>query len=938
MDNSNEYKNNWDILEEYLLKSRYSVRDPKTGKPLETCYRDLLTNRLFSTLNDTLIASKEELFELYDLMLKRIIIPASPILMSLGNPHTRRHGYYSCYPLGYVQDDMRSIEEIHRLMRQIYMSGGGVGIDLSKLRPMGSLVDNGQGISSGPVGFLADFDAVTGTTNQGGRRRGALLVQMDWNHPDIKEFIKVKNINGKLNQYINTLPVDERPVQGLQLSNMNISVNAFGDFWNDDNLINLIAQNMWSTGDPGLLFIDNMLKNSPIKEEDNPRFSNPCVTGDTLVLTNKGQIPIIDLLDTPTVVWNGYEWSEVIPKQTGSKQAILKIGFSNGAILKCTKYHKFPIINNNIVVMTEAQNLSLGDKLKKFNYPVIYQESSQYENFKDLYTRDAGMFVTISFIEELSEVQDVYCFNEPKRHLGVFNGILTGQCGEFLSSANTACNLVTVNVGKIATHVFYGPKEEESNTHHTLLDSYQSKVFRAGQLAALLGNIILARDEGFPSPEIKEKTQQMRPVGVGMTGFHSALIAYDKGYSQYGDLKSRNFAEITQASLTLGTLFTSAKLAHKYQTGYENEDYWRPHVKSLHDVYFSMGSPYNPLLDYINRAVDEYGGFYNCVTTSQPPTGSVSIFAHNMDTGIEPFFALSQERKIRDPEKGWVSFKQVSVPLEEQFAKDPGLRERVESQTALNLSPEAQLDMLASFQKYIHTGVSKTINLPASATVETIKQLILKAKDMNLKGFTVYRDTSLDGVLTAVSPPVSTPKNDESAPISSAQESQSKTTALFQNMDDERDAVIYKAKSTSLNAHITLSHDTSQNIREVFVAAGDLGADVNALFTAFGMIISVALRRSPEIFDDLVKVLCKVNMDQRVIIKTKMSATPIVGNSLPQAIGLLMRLRKDFLTQGVPVPVSHALGGFDICPECQKLTLRREGSCKKCVECGYSTC
>jgi hypothetical protein len=158
------------------------------------------------------------------------------------------------------------------------------------------------------------------------------------------------------------------------------------------------------------------------------------------------------------------------------------------------------------------------------------------------------------------------------------------------------------------------------------------------------------------------------------------------------------------------------------------------------------------------------------------------------------------------------------------------------------------------------------------------------------------------------------------------------------DVGDDRPGRIYKARSNSLSAHITLSHDANNNIREVFVSAGDVGADINAIFTAFGMILSVSLRKAPFLFDSLVKVLSKVKMDQRVIIRTHMSEDPIVGNSLPQAIGLLMRQRKDYLDKGSQVPVPHDYGNYDLCPECQKLSLRREGSCRKCDNCGYSSC
>ncbi|MDR2200110.1 MAG: hypothetical protein LBR53_11810 [Deltaproteobacteria bacterium] len=784
----------WDILDGYLTRSRYSVRDPKTFEPLEPDYLSMVAGRLIPKLAAARkLLSGDGLAEDLALgLVSRHLIPASPFLMSFGNPHTRRSGYFSCYPLGHVEDSLESIEAFRRKMRTIYMAGGGAGIDISKLRPRGAPVDNGQGIASGPVGFLPDFDAVTGTTNQGGRRRGALLVQMDWNHPDIKDFIEAKNFNSKLNRFIDSLPAEERPKQGTQLSNMNISVNVFGDFWEREDLIDLVAGNMWETGDPGLLFVDNMLKYSPLRAEDEPRFSNPC--------------------------------------------------------------------------------------------------------------------------------------------------------GEYLASANTACNLVTVNAARLA-RITYNRLKKENFDPEADLGAYSrefQKQFlavlgRTAGLACYLGNLILDFDEGYPLPEIREKTREKKPVGVGLSGFHSSLLLAFWGRTVYGDDRAVKFARAVQASLTLGTLAMSASLARETGSVYENSVYWKRHLSELRETFAEsdLTDSTAHILDDLDNLVEEKGGFYNCLTTSQAPTGSVSVFLRNIDTGIEPFFSLEVDRRILDPKDGWRHFTLKSQELSDLLDKFPAFHERAAAQTALKLEPMEQLNMLAAFQLHNHTGVSKTVNLPASATVEDLKELIKKSRDMRLKGFTVYRDSSLTGVLSAAGNRAEKEKRDgEEAAVPENFDGES----ADRDVGDDRPGRIFRARSASLNAHITLSHDRDNNIREVFVSAGDVGADINAIFTAFGMILSVALRRAPFLFDALVKVLLKVRMDQRVVIRTKMSRDPIVGNSLPQAIGLLMRQRKDFLDKGCPVPVPHDDGAYDLCPECHKLSYKREGSCRKCLNCGYTTC
>ncbi|MDR2386161.1 MAG: hypothetical protein LBE80_01075 [Deltaproteobacteria bacterium] len=773
----NEVERVWQSLEEYLTVTRYAVRDPQSGEPLEKNYIDMLTARIIPKLmaKQTPMSDSPMLEELCKALLNRHLIPASPLLMSFGNPYTRRPGYFSCYPLGWVGDSLADIEQTRQKMRYIYMAGGGAGIDISKLRPKGSPVDSGQGMASGPVGFLPDFDAVTGTTNQGGRRRGALLVQMDWDHPDIADFVRAKNFNAKLNSFIQTLPPEERPEQSAHLSNMNISVNAFGNFWDDTTLIKLIAENMWSTGDPGLLFVDNMLRYSPLKSEDEPRFSNPC--------------------------------------------------------------------------------------------------------------------------------------------------------GEYLASAGTACNLVTVNaaiLARLSMDQLYleGLSPDSSEWTDKFCGYFWSHMAKTAGLACLLGNIILEFDEGYPLPDIMTKTQALKPVGVGMSGFHTALILAHFGRTVYGDAQAVDFAKKTQASLTLGTLTLSAELAKRTDHVYENASFWSTHLDELADTLYdsSINSYARSTITQLKDFISEKGGFYNCLTTSQAPTGSVSIFLRNMDTGIEPFFSLTMNRRILDANDGWITKTLQPAELWEIFKRYPELKERVEAQTTLNLTPFQQINMLAAFQFHNHTGVSKTVNVPQDTTPDQIEKLIHLSRDQRLKGFTIYRDGSLQGIISVTQPKGKKYTDDDSG------------------VANERESRTYTARSHNLKAHITLSNDDEKNIREVFVTAGEVGADINALFAAFGMILSTSLKCEPDLFTPLVNTLCKVRMGERIYLEMA-NGEKIVGNSLPHVIGLTLLKRKATLEKDKnPIGLERNMSSFDLCPDCHSLSLKRDGSCRKCLNCGFTTC
>ena len=124
-------------------------------------------------------------------------------------------------------------------------------------------------------------------------------------------------------------------------------------------------------GEPGVLWLN----------DTNGVGTNPCVSGDTCLLTKQGSKRIDGLIDEPVEIWNGFSWSEVTPRITGENQEMLKIKFSDGREIRTTKYHTFHLADgytgNSIKV--EAKDLKLGDKLIKHTFPVI-SEGKSYEN------------------------------------------------------------------------------------------------------------------------------------------------------------------------------------------------------------------------------------------------------------------------------------------------------------------------------------------------------------------------------------------------------------------------------------------------------------------------------------------------------------------------------------------------------------------------------
>ena len=129
--------------------------------------------------------------EFYDMLTSLYFLPNSPTLMNAGTPLGAAFSLL-CLP---VEDSIESIFDALREMALIHKSGGGTGFTFTHLRPRGDRVSTTGGRASGPVSFMQIFDTATEVVKQGGKRRGANMGILRFNHPDIREFIHAKEKN-----------------------------------------------------------------------------------------------------------------------------------------------------------------------------------------------------------------------------------------------------------------------------------------------------------------------------------------------------------------------------------------------------------------------------------------------------------------------------------------------------------------------------------------------------------------------------------------------------------------------------------------------------------------------------------------------------------------------------------------------------------------------
>lgn len=192
--------------------------------------------------------------------------------------------YSNCYVLEAPEDNLESIFDCAKDLARTYSYGGGVGIDISKLAPKGAKVRNAAKESSGATSFMDLYSMVTGLIAQAGRR-GALMISMSCNHPDIEEFIDIKKDLDKVTKAnISVRVTDEFMNAAANNQNFTLSFTRketgekFEKVVNAKDVLMKLAYNNWDMGEPGILFWDRITKWNLLSEYPNFEYAgtNPC--------------------------------------------------------------------------------------------------------------------------------------------------------------------------------------------------------------------------------------------------------------------------------------------------------------------------------------------------------------------------------------------------------------------------------------------------------------------------------------------------------------------------------------------------------------------------------------------------------------------------------------------------------------------------------------
>ncbi|NLW40934.1 MAG: adenosylcobalamin-dependent ribonucleoside-diphosphate reductase [Tissierellia bacterium] len=212
-------------------------------------------------------------------------MPAGRILAGRGmDKYGKKMTLSNCYVMPKVEDNIESIFDTAKYMARTYSYGGGVGLTLSKLRPKGAKVNNAASTTTGAVSFMELYSLVTGLIGMRGRR-GALMLNLDCNHPDIEDFIDVKNDLEKVrfaNISVNVTNEFMEAVLEDEDFELYFYVEATGEEIKRKirarDLFRKIAKNNWNMAEPGMLFVDRINSWHLMSEDDSFEFAgvNPC--------------------------------------------------------------------------------------------------------------------------------------------------------------------------------------------------------------------------------------------------------------------------------------------------------------------------------------------------------------------------------------------------------------------------------------------------------------------------------------------------------------------------------------------------------------------------------------------------------------------------------------------------------------------------------------
>ena len=486
----------------------------------------------------------------------------------------------------------------------------------------------------------------------------------------------------------------------------------------------------------------------------------------------------------------------------------------------------------------------------------------------------------------------------------------TNPCGEQPLPPYGACLLGSINMATLVKDVF---------TPDAALDlAKMDDLVRTA--VRMMDNVVDA--SRFPLPEQAAEARAKRRIGLGVTGLADALLMLGL---RYGSPKAAQQTEDWMHAIARSAYLASVDLARE-KGAFPLFDA---------DKYLASGAMQG--MDADVRDAIRTHGIRNALLTSIAPTGTISLYAGNVSSGIEPVFAYAYKRKVlqKDGSRSEEEVVDYAVNLWRQMFGDTPLPDYfVNAQT---LPPLDHVRMQAAAQKWIDSSISKTINCPEDISFDDFQQVYMAAWDQGCKGCTTYRPNAVTGSVLSVS-------ETAPAPVASGE-----VVYLSEPLDRPKalEGSTYKVKwpGSEHALYITINDIIIAGHRrpfEVFINSKNM--EHFAWTVALTRMISAVFRRGGDIsfvVEELKAVFDPRGgawMEGRYIP----SILAAIGGVIEQhliAIGFIagegLGLKSDPKAQAVAVGETPRGAA---CPSCGSFALQMKEGCMTCNDCGHSKC
>ena len=707
-------------LAQNIYTNKYFVKDLNNElieKTPEDVFKRL--SSFLSTVEESPTKQKEFSERFYNELFEGRFIAGGRVLAGAGDLY-RLKTLANCFVSQIDSDNIDSIYKAAFECARTYSYGGGIGVDISSLRPKDAIVHNAADSSTGAVSFMELYSLTTGLIGQSGRR-GALMLTIDVKHPDVKHFLKVKKTpNWVTKQIVEQCSwsglfsdseldtIQKQVMENTQVRFANISIKVSDEFMNAVDEERKYLKNEY------LVYLNKKNNNTKtVNEYDHFSVKMP-----------SKKIDEYELLKSFESFSEMKKWIKLNHGQTISKKLVHD--------LKCR--NKF----GDYIVKCEETKLSIrqaGDFMLYFSSPetgdikelvkarTIWDEFVE-GNYK---TAEPG----IIFWSTMSDYSPSNYVGRPI--------ISTNPCAEVPLEDGGACNLGSLNLSRF---VIDGYENNARINWDQLAESTEL-------LVRFLDNVVTWNEDLNALEKQRIAAKETRRLGLGVMGIADMLNQLSLSYDSDAGI---DCVEEVMRFITNAAYSASAMLA---------KEKGESPIFNLNG--YKQCPFYQEALNDETKASIIKNGLRNIAIMSIAPTGSISniVLGYEINGknyigvsgGVEPIFSVSYTRRSESFNKRFKVFHSTIqaymdlMDIDSKESEEDVLPEYF-FRTAHAIVPEKRVKLQGVIQKYIDHSISSTINLAEDVEPETISDIYFMAWQKKLKGVTIYRDGSRFPILS----------------------------------------------------------------------------------------------------------------------------------------------------------------------------------------------